>query len=195
MARPQEVVLVRHGETEWSASGKHTGTTDVPLTDEGRAQGTEMAEALTGWRFALTLTSPLGRAVETCRLSGLEGDAVIDDRLREWDYGAYEGRTTAEIRVEDPGWTVWRGPVPDGERIEQVAARADAVISRVEQVEGDVALFSHGHLLRVLAARWLGLDPIEGRLLMLDTATLSVLGTEREHHAIRLWNGLPRPSG
>jgi probable phosphoglycerate mutase len=194
MARPQEVVLVRHGETEWSASGRHTGTTDVALTDPGRADGAGLGPALAAWRFALVLTSPLARATETCRLAGLEGRAEVDDRLREWDYGAYEGRTTAEIRVDDPGWTVWRGPIPGGETIAQVAARADAVIARIEAADGDVAVFSHGHLLRVLAVRWLGLDPIEGRGLMLDTATLSVLSTEREHHAIRVWNSAVLPS-
>lgn len=192
MARPQEVVLVRHGETEWSASGRHTGTTDVPLTERGRAEGAGLAEPLAAWRFALTLTSPLARARDTCRLAGLDPGAEVDERLREWDYGRLEGLTTPEIRVEEPGWTVWRGPVPGGETIAQVAARADAVIARVEQVDGDVALVSHGHFLRVLAARWLGLDPVEGRRLMLDTATLCVLGTERDLHAIRLWNGLPR---
>jgi broad specificity phosphatase PhoE len=193
MARPQEVVLVRHGETEWSASGRHTGTTDVALTDRGRADAVGLAPALAAWSFALVLSSPLARAVETGRLAGLGGGSEIDDRLREWDYGAYEGRTTAEIREDDPGWTIWRGPVPGGETIAQVAARADAVIARVEQVDGDVALVSHGHLLRVLAARWVGLDPIEGRRLMLDTASLSVLSTEREHHAIRIWNSAVPP--
>jgi broad specificity phosphatase PhoE len=191
MARPQEVVLIRHGETEWSASGRHTGRTDVALTDRGRAEGAELAAPLAAWHFALTLTSPLARARATCALAHLEAGAEVDDQLREWDYGDLEGRTTPEIRVEEPGWTVWRGPIPGGETIEQVAARADAVIARAVQVDGDVALFSHGHFLRVLAARWLDLDPVEGRRFMLDTATLSVLSTERELHAIRIWNGLP----
>jgi broad specificity phosphatase PhoE len=186
---PQEVVLVRHGETEWSASGRHTSTTDVALTERGRAQGAALAPALAGWRFALVLTSPLSRARETCHLAGLSDGADADDRLREWDYGAYEGRTTAEIRLEEPDWTVWRGPIPGGETIDAVAARADAIIARIQQVDGDVALFSHAHLLRVLAARWLELAPVEGRRFMLDTATISVLSTDREQHAIRSWNG------
>lgn len=190
MAHAREIVLVRHGETEWSASGRHTGRTDVSLTDHGRSQGLDLAKALTGWQFAMTLTSPLRRAAETCELSGLEG--IVDDDLREWDYGSHEGRTTKEIRQAVPDWTIWRGPVPGGEDIDQVAARADRVIARLEEVEGDIAVFSHGHLLRVLAARWLDLPPVDGRLLMLDTATLSVLSTERETHAIRMWNGFPR---
>jgi probable phosphoglycerate mutase len=191
MAHAREVVLVRHGETEWSASGRHTGRTDVPLTDQGRAQGADLARLLTRWQFVVSLTSPLQRAAETCELSGLEG--TVDDDLREWDYGRHEGRTTEEIRRELPDWTIWRGPVPGGEHIDQVAARADRVITRIEQVDGDLALFSHGHLLRVLAARWLGLPPADGRLFMLDTATFSVLSTERHTRAIRLWNGFPRP--
>ncbi len=191
MVHAREVVLVRHGETEWSASGRHTGRTDVPLTDRGRTQGADLARLLTRWQFAVTLTSPLRRAADTCALSGLEG--TVDDDLREWDYGSHEGRTTEEIRRELPDWTIWRGPVPGGERIDQVAARADRVITRIEQVDGDLALFSHGHFLRVLAARWLGLPPADGRLFMLDTATLSVLSTERQTRAIRMWNGYPRP--
>jgi broad specificity phosphatase PhoE len=194
MARPQEVVLVRHGETEWSASGRHTGTTDVALSDRGRAEGAALGPLLEGWSFAAVLTSPLGRARDTCRLAGLGAHAHVDDRLREWDYGKHEGRTTAEIRVDDPGWTVWRGPCPDGETVEEVGARADALVDRVLEVDGDVALFSHGHLLRVLAARWMGLAPVDGRLLMLDTAGLSVLSSEREQRAVRRWNEVPHPT-
>jgi probable phosphoglycerate mutase len=187
MADPRSVVLVRHGATEWSVSGKHTGRSDIPLTDDGLAQARALAPQLAGWRFAAVLTSPLARAAVTCREAGLEGEP--DEDLVEWDYGDHEGRTTPEIRVDDPGWTIWRGSVPGGETIEQVAARVDRVIARLADVDGDVALVSHGHLLRVLAARWLGLDPSVGAGLILDTGTLSILTTERETPAIRLWNG------
>jgi probable phosphoglycerate mutase len=191
--RPPEVLLIRHGETTWSASGQHTGRTDLPLTDRGRRQAEALGAALAGLRFARTLTSPLRRATETARLAGLDGTEVDD--LREWDYGDYEGRTTAEIREEVPGWTVWRGPVPGGERLEEVAVRADRVIDAVEAAGEDVALVSHGHFLRVLAARWLELPPVEGRRLALDTATLSLLGSDREVRAIRRWNVLPPRAG
>ncbi len=189
MAGDRDVVLVRHGQTAWSATGRHTGRTDLPLTDEGRRQGKAVGVLLAPWSFATVLTSPLGRALETCRAAGLDGQ--IDPDLQEWDYGDHEGRTTPEIREDDPGWTVWRGPVPGGEAIEDVAARADRVIARIVGVEGDVAVFSHGHFLRVLAARWLGLPPTAGGMLLLDTGTISVLSTERETPAIRLWNGVP----
>lgn len=183
----QEVVLVRHGETEWSRAGKHTGRTDVPLTQRGQEQAHAVGRELKGRRFALVLTSPLQRAVATCRLAGF-GEAVETKNLEEWDYGAYDGRTTAEIREERPGWTVWRDGVPDGETVGQIAERADHVIAQARAVEGDVALFAHGHLLRILAARWLGLEPTGGRLFALDPATISVLGYERETPVIRLWN-------
>ena len=186
-----EVLLVRHGETEWSASGRHTGRTDIPLTDRGRAEARALGAALGGRRFALVLTSPLSRATDTSRLAGLE--ATVDEGLREWDYGDHEGRTTPEIRREDPGWTVWRGPVPGGELLQEVATRADRVIERIVAAGGDVAVFSHGHFLRVLTARWLELPAVEGRRFALDTATLSVLGTEREVRAVRRWNLAPAP--
>jgi broad specificity phosphatase PhoE len=188
MAR--EVVLVRHGETEWSASGQHTGVTDIPLSEEGRRQGELLGGLLTRWQFSLALSSPRQRAVDTCRLAGMSCE--IDEDLTEWDYGDFEGLTTPEIRERLPGWTVWTGPVPGGEAVEQVAARADRVIARIEAVDGDVVLFSHGHMLRVLAARWMELPAIEGRRLMLHTATVSVLGREHGNRAIRLWNGFPR---
>ncbi len=178
MERARHAVLVRHGETEWSATGRHTSRADVPLTTRGRRQGRELAPVLARWEFSLTLTSPLRRAADTCALTGLACE--VDPDLVEWDYGEFEGRTTPEIREGLPGWTVWRGPVPGGENIEQVGVRADRVLARIEAVEGDVAVFSHGHFLRVLAARWLGLPPVDGRLFMLDTATLSALSTERE---------------
>jgi broad specificity phosphatase PhoE len=183
-----EVVVVRHGETEWSRAGRHTGRTDVPLTEEGGRQATALRDHLAGRRFALVLTSPLSRAKETCLLAG-HGDVVQErDDLREWDYGAYEGRTTAEIRGERPGWTLWHDGVPDGETVAEVGARADRVIVELRNAAGDAAVFAHGHLLRVLAARWLGLEPTGGRLFALDTATISVLGHEREMPVIRLWN-------
>ena len=183
-----EIVLVRHGETEWSRSGKHTGSTDVPLTERGREQARAVGEALRGRDFALVLTSPLARALETCRLAGFGEQAEQKNELMEWDYGAYEGRTTPEVREERPGWTLWRDGVPDGETIEQVAARVDRVIAELRAADGDVLLFAHGHLLRVLTARWLGLEPEAGRLFALDPATISILGYERETPVIRLWN-------
>jgi broad specificity phosphatase PhoE len=190
-ARAPEVVLVRHGETEWSRQGKHTGRTDVPLTEAGRREAQALGAELRGRRFELVLTSPLSRAIETCRLAGLRDRAVATDDLLEWDYGAYEGRMTKEIRLERPGWTLWRDGVPGGETAVEVGARVDRIVSRLRGVEGDAAVFAHGHVLRVLAARWLGLEPTAGRLFAFDTATISVLGYERETAVIRLWNRRP----
>jgi len=186
--RPHEVVLVRHGETEWSRTGRHTGRTDVPLTDAGREQARATASRLAGRSFERVLTSPLQRAAETCRLAGLGGSAETVDDLREWDYGEYEGRTTPEIRKEVEDWTVWAGPLPGGESVADVGARADRVLESLRGVEGDVALVAHGHMLRVLGARWLGLPPEGGRLLALSTAALCVLGWERETRVLRSWN-------
>jgi broad specificity phosphatase PhoE len=183
-----EVVLVRHGETLWSRDGKHTGRTDIQLTEEGRRQSERVGDTLRERRFALVLASPLQRAAETCRLAGLGDVAVFREELMEWDYGAYEGLTTPEIRAEVPGWSLWRDGVPEGENAADVGRRVDRVIADVRAVEGDVALFAHGHLLRVLAARWLGLPPTEGRLFALDPATISILGHERETPVIRRWN-------
>jgi broad specificity phosphatase PhoE len=182
-----EIVLVRHGETEWSRDGRHTGNTDVPLTERGREQGQALGTGLEGRSFARVLTSPLSRAAETARLGGF-GDAEPRDELREWDYGVYEGRKTAEIREERPGWTLWADGVPDGETAAEVAARVDAVLAELRTVEGAALVFAHGHLLRVLAVRWIGLEPEAGRLLALDPATVSVLGYERETPVIRVWN-------
>ena len=182
-----EIVLVRHGETEWSRDGKHTGDTDVVLTANGRAQARRLGDLLDAESFSLVLASPRRRATETCRLSGLPGAELCED-LREWEYGAYEGRTTAEIREGVKGWTVWTHPVPEGETAAEVGRRADNVIERIDGEEGRVALFSHGHLLRVLGARWCGLDATFGRLLRLDTASMSVLGYEREARVIEMWN-------
>jgi probable phosphoglycerate mutase len=183
-----EVWLVRHGPTEWSESGRHTGTTDIPLTDDGRAVAQQLAKRLRAQRFACVLTSPLRRARDTCALAGLGAEAVVVDDLREWEYGDYEGLTTAEIRQSRPGWTVWRDGCPGGESADDVGRRADRVVAMLRDVDGDVAVFAHGHLLRVLAARWVGLDASYGAALGLDTAGLSRLGWEREQPVIRLWN-------
>ena len=185
---PSEVVLVRHGETEWSRAGKHTGRTDIPLTERGRQEAQAVGVALQGRRFALVLTSPLARAAETCRLAGLGDVAEPREELMEWDYGAYEGRETIDIRKERPGWTLWRDGVPEGETIAQVQARVDRVIAELRSVAGDAAVFAHGHLLRMLAARWLGLEPAAGRLFALDPATISILGYERETAVVQMWN-------
>ena len=182
------MVLVRHGETEWSRAGKHTGRTDVSLTEAGRLQAQLVGAALENWQFAAVWTSPLSRAWETCRRAGFGDVAVPTDELMEWDYGEYEGRTTSEIRRERPGWTLWRDGVLGGETAEEVGARVDLLLAEVSSVTGDVLLFAHGHVLRVLAARWLGLEPAGGRLFALDPATLSVLGYERETRVIRRWN-------
>lgn len=186
-----EVVLVRHGETDWSRVGKHTGRTDVPLTERGREQAAAVGRALRERRFARVLTSPLSRSRETCRLAGY-GDVAAEHRdLVEWDYGAYEGRTTLDIRQERPGWTLWADGVPEGETVEEVGRRADRVLAEMGTVDdGDVLVFAHGHVLRVLAARWLGLEPKAGALLALDPATLSVLGDERDAHVLRSWNAI-----
>ncbi|MDQ6636387.1 MAG: histidine phosphatase family protein [Candidatus Dormibacteraeota bacterium] len=181
--------LVRHGETEWSRSGQHTGRTDIPLTEEGVQQGRLLFERLHTVLFALVLTSPMARAQETCRLAGLLDRAEVLPDLQEWDYGEYEGITTSTIRETRPDWTIWTDGAPGGEQAEQVGARADRVIARARQAEGDVALFSHGHMLRVLGARWVGLPAADGRLFMLSTASVSVLSYEREAATFQLWNG------
>ncbi|GAB7004182.1 acid phosphatase [Nocardioides sp. AN3] len=182
-----DVYLVRHGATEWSVSGRHTGTTDVPLLPDGEEAARALAPRLSGIDFDLVLTSPRQRARRTAELAGFPG-AVVDDDLGEWGYGAYEGVTTDTIRETDPGWTIWTGLTPGGETCEQVGTRLDRVIARVRAAGGDVLVFGHGHALRALAARWLGLPATEGRLFRLDTATLSVLGLEREQPVILHWN-------
>lgn len=184
----RQVVLVRHGQTEWSLSGQHTGATDMPLTDEGRRHAEALGARLAAWSFARVLTSPLARAFDTCRLAGLGDDAQPTDDLREWDYGAYEGRRTVDIREERAAWTVWRDGVPGGETVEQVGRRADRVIDVARSAGGDVALFAHGHVLRVIGARWIGLPPDHGALLALSTASISVLAWERETAVIERWN-------
>ncbi len=182
------VFLVRHGETPWSVTGQHTGVTDVPLTENGRTAARRLAEALGRERFALVLSSPRRRAVETAELAGFGDRMRIDPDLAEWSYGDYEGLTTAQIRERVAGWTVFTHPCPNGENAAQVGARADRVLARARAAGGDVALFSHGHMGRVLAARWLGLPPTEGKRFVLGTATLCVLGYERETPAIEIWN-------
>lgn len=184
------VYLVRHGETAWSLSGRHTGLTDIPLTPQGEGNARRLRERLRGLTFTRVFVSPLQRAVRTCELAGFASMADVDRDLVEWDYGRYEGRRSAEIRAERPDWQLFRDGCPDGETPEQVGARADRMVSRVRTIDSDVLLFSSGHLLRVFAARWLGLDPACGRLLRLDTGSLSVLGYEhdRSEPVIRLWN-------
>jgi broad specificity phosphatase PhoE len=185
---PRELWLFRHGETEWSRSGAHTGRTDLPLTDAGRERAAAIGRYVGGRQFTLVLTSPLQRARETCALAGYGDIAQIEPNLREWDYGDYEGRTTADIRKEDPGWFLWSDGVPNGETVEQVAARAEAVIDRAMKAAGDVALFAHGHVLRILTACWLELPPGDGRLFALSTGSVSVLGYEHETRVVTRWN-------
>jgi len=194
-----QLILLRHGETEWSTAGRHTGRTDIPLTARGESIAAELAPALARYQIRAVFTSPAKRAVRTAELAGLT-DAKQDPDLWEWDYGGYEGRTTAEIRQERPGWYLWRdGVIPGdaahpGETVEQVGTRTDAVLGRVRPLlaDGDVALVAHGHVLRVLTARWLGLDPDCGRLFRLDTGTISTLGTEHDEPVITTWNVPPR---
>jgi broad specificity phosphatase PhoE len=184
-----ELWLVRHGETEWSAAGRHTSSTDLPLTPEGERKAAAVGRMLAGQKFAMVLSSPLRRALETCRLAGYSPEITPD--LCEWGYGSYEGLTTAEIQVANPGWTIWTGTPPGGESAEEVGTRADRVIARAVAADGDVVLFGHGHMLRVLAARWLGLEPTDGRLLALSTGSISVLGYERDVRVVQMWNRTP----
>jgi probable phosphoglycerate mutase len=184
---PQSVWLIRHGPTEWSESGQHTGNTDVPLTDKGEAAAKALAPILARQTFARVVSSPMSRARRTAELAGLTPDD-LDGDLCEWDYGDYEGRTTPDIRETVPGWTVWRDGCPNGEIAGEVGARVDRAIERIKQVDGDVAVFAHGHVLRVLAARWLGEAPEFGRHYALSTAAVCVLGHERESPVILHWN-------
>jgi probable phosphoglycerate mutase len=188
-----EVWLVRHGETEWSAAGRHTGRTDVPLTEAGRAEAAALAPVLAGRRFALVLSSPASRARETAAIAGF-ASAVLDDDLQERDYGEVEGRTTAEMQARGPewaGWTVWAGPVPGGESLDAVAARCRRVLARADAAGGDVLLFGHAHTLRVLAVTALDMEPVLASRFALGPAALSVVGFEREVRVIRLWNRAP----
>jgi broad specificity phosphatase PhoE len=194
MATAGNLWLIRHGETEWSLSGAHTGRTDLPLTAAGVERAAALGRYLAGRQFALVLTSPLQRARETCRIAGYGNVAQIEPNLHEWDYGDYEGRTTADIRKQVPDWDLWTMGVPAGETVEQVGSRARLVIERAGRAGGDVALFAHGHILRILAACWLGLPPAAGRLFALETGSLSLLGYERETHVIQRWNQAPAPA-
>jgi probable phosphoglycerate mutase len=188
-----QIWLVRHGSTEWSTSGRHTGRTDVELTPEGEQAAAALRPVLARHQFALVLSSPLERARRTAELAGEAPE--IDDDLREWDYGEYEGRTTPEIREGRPGWSLWQDGVPGGETADQVAARADRVIARVRAAGGDCLLFAHGHLLRVLGARWIGEGPNAGQHLLLSTAAVCVLGYERETPALARWNDTSHVDG
>ena len=187
------VYLARHGETAWTVSRQHTGVTDLPLTLQGEAEAARLKERLEGLTFATVLTSPLKRAVRTCELAGFGSAAEIEPDLMEWNYGAYEGRTSADIHVERPEWQLFRDGAPAGESPEQIGARADRVIRRVRAIDGNTLLFSSGHFLRVFAARWLGLDPGAGRYFLLGTASLSAVGYEhdRSDPVIRLWDEMP----
>ena len=190
----QQVYLIRHGETEWSVSGQHTGMTDIPLTENGRRVATRLKPVLTKETFALVLTSPLQRARETCELAGLGGCAEVDGDLIEWNYGEYEGLTPQQIHAKNPRWVVFADGCPGGESPEQVGARIDRVIARVRAAEGHVALFGHGHVFRAFAARWLGLRTADGGHFLLDTATLSVLSDYRGILAVKRWNVALVPS-
>jgi broad specificity phosphatase PhoE len=184
----QEIVLVRHGQTEWSKSGQHTSRTDLPLLEEGRERAVALRGELSGWTFASVLSSPLKRARETGELAGFGAAAELDEDLREWDYGEYEGLTTPQIRETNPDWNLWRDGCPDGELPGEVAARADRVLARLRAAEGDGLVFAHGHILRVLAARWLRMGPEAGARFVLAAGGLSVLGYERDTEVITRWN-------
>jgi len=185
----RQIWLVRHGETEWARLGRHTGRTDIPLTDVGREQALALGRRLAGHRFDLVLTSPLSRAAETASLAGF-ADAALEPNLMEWDYGAHEGRTSAAIRDDFDAWTIWSGPWPKGETVDAVGARADRVLARCldATVTGDSLLFAHGHLLRILAARWLRQPPTAGAFFALGTATVGILGWDRLNPVIETWN-------
>jgi broad specificity phosphatase PhoE len=180
--------LIRHGETEWSLSGQHTSRTDIPLTDHGRQRAVEIRDYLESRQFSLVLTSPRQRAQQTCRIGGFGDIAQVDEDLSEWDYGHYEGRTTADIRKDQPGWSIWDGTPPGGESLDQVASRCQKIIDRSLAAGGKVALFSHAHFLRILAATWIGLPPKSGSLFVLGTGSVSTLSFERKTRVIQTWN-------
>jgi len=191
MGAGTELWLVRHGETEWSLSGAHTSRTDIPLTDHGRKRAEELRDYLAGTKFDAVFTSPMQRARETCAIAGFADQAVIENGLKEWDYGVYEGKTTKQIQAEIPGWSVWKNEIVDGETVEHVGERADGVIARALAAApegGKVALFAHAHILRILAARWIGLPAVGGRLFALGTGSVSVVGFERETRVVVKWN-------
>ena len=186
-----ELWLMRHGETEWSLSGAHTSRTDIPLTEQGRKRAEKLRDYLKGTKFDAAFVSPMQRARETCAIGGFGAQAVVDDGLKEWDYGIFEGKTTPEIRAEIPGWSVWKDTIVGGETVEHVGERADAVIARALAAApsgGKVALFAHAHILRILAVRWIGLEARAGSLFALGTGSVSVLGWERETRVVEHWN-------
>lgn len=185
------IVVVRHGQTEWSASGRHTSHTDLGLTEEGSRRARELGPALASGEFARVFTSPLKRARETCAIAGFGDRAEVRDELHEWDYGEYEGLTTPEIRAHRADWSLWRHGCPGGESPDQVGARADRLLAELERVAGDVLAFAHGHILRVLAARWLEWPVAGGARLALSAGAISILGYERETHVLRRWNVVP----
>jgi broad specificity phosphatase PhoE len=189
-----EIIIVRHGETEWSLAGRHTGRTDLPLTDEGRRRAALLAPELAGRSIQLVLCSPLRRARQTCELAGFSDVAVVCDDLREWDYGEYEGMTTAEIRREHPAWNLWRDGCPGGESPDQVGARADRALERLRSAGSEALAFAHGHILRVLTARWIGMAPSAGARFALSAGAMSGLGFERETEVLALWNATPGPA-
>jgi broad specificity phosphatase PhoE len=184
-----DVFVIRHGETAWSLNGRHTGITDIPLTDNGRRLAERLRPLLAKEAFSRVFVSPMQRARETCELAGLANAAVLDPDLVEWNYGEYEGLTPKQIHEKRPGWLIFRAGCPGGETPEQVGARADRVITRARAVEGDVALFAHGHVLRVLVARWIGLPAGGGEHFLLDTGSLCILGYYRDIPAVKVWNG------
>ncbi|MDA8383709.1 MAG: histidine phosphatase family protein [Betaproteobacteria bacterium] len=189
-AQLPQLYVARHGETPWSAAGRHTGRTDVPLTLQGEQAARRLGERLAGKAFTGVFTSPLQRASRTCALAGFGETAAVDEDAVEWDYGRYEGKTTLEIVTSRPGWEIFRDGCPEGESVAAAAARANRVVERLRRLDGDALVFSHGHFLRLLAACWLGLDPAAGRCFYLDTAALSILGYAhgRDDPVIRLWN-------
>ncbi len=188
VSEAQKIYLIRHGETEWSRGGKHTGVTDVPLTEQGRKTARMLQPVLAKENFVVVLSSPLQRARDTCELAGLAKVSAVEPDLVEWNYGEYEGLTTKQIQLTRPGWSVFHHGCPGGESPEQVAARADRVLAKVRASDGNVALFAHGHILRVIAARWIHQPPSFGEHLLLETATLSVLGYYYDSPALKIWN-------
>jgi len=188
MSDPLQLWLIRHGETDWSASGAHTSYSDIPLTPRGEKSAAAIGSWLAGKPFSLILVSPRQRALETCRIAGYGSVGLVDEDLSEWNYGEFEGRTTAEIRTKRPGWSIWGEGPADGETVEDVGARATRVIERARTAGGCVGLFSHAHFLRILAATWLGLPPSAGSLFALGTSSVSVLAFERETRVIQMWN-------
>jgi broad specificity phosphatase PhoE len=188
-AIPDQIYLIRHGETEWARDGRHTGRTDIPLTDTGREQAGFLLPIFDDVKFNGIFSSPLQRAFETAKLAGVGSRVELENDLEEWDYGDYEGITTQQIRERVPGWTIWTHPCPNGETMQEVSRRADRVVAKLRSSQGNIAVFSHGHFLRVLVCRWIGLPPDNGRHFLLGTSTLSILAYERDVPVIKTWNG------